>query len=72
MKEGTPERHEPLLCRHEPPRFARQTEPPLCRPHLRYAVNEPPPYNTAFFKSWFLFVTKNVNNFIAANNLTED
>ena len=37
----------------EPPRFARQTEPPLCRQSLRYAVNEPPPYSTAFFKSWF-------------------
>ena len=25
-----------------------QTKPPLCRPCLRYAVNEPPPYSTAF------------------------
>ena len=31
MREGTPERHEPPLCRHEPPRFSRQTEPLLCR-----------------------------------------
>ena len=28
-REGTPGRHEPPLCRHEPPRFARQTEPQL-------------------------------------------
>ena len=34
---GNPGHHEPLLCRHKPPRFARQTEPPLCRPNLRYA-----------------------------------
>ena len=26
----------------EPPRFTSQTEPPLCRQSLRYAVNEPP------------------------------
>ena len=26
---------------------------------LRYAVNEPPPYSTAFFKCWFLCVMKN-------------
>ena len=31
MREGTPGRHEPLQCRHEPPRVARQTKPPLCR-----------------------------------------
>ena len=37
VREGTPGRDEPLLCGHEPPRFARQTEPPLCRPSLRYA-----------------------------------
>ena len=37
MREGTPGRHKPLLCRHELPRFARQTEPPLCRPSLCYA-----------------------------------
>jgi len=30
---------------------------------LRYAVNEPPPYSTAFFKSWFLWVMKTFNNF---------
>ena len=30
IREGTPGRHEPQLCRHEPPRFARQTEPQLC------------------------------------------
>ena len=37
-EEGNPLRsHEPLLCRHEPPRFAIQTKPPLCRPSLRYA-----------------------------------
>ena len=28
-REGTPRRHEPPICRHEPLRFARQTEPPL-------------------------------------------
>ena len=37
VREWTPRRLEPLLCRHEPPRFARQTEPPLYRPSLRYA-----------------------------------
>ena len=57
-------RHEPPLCRHEPPKFARQTEPPLCRPSFRYSVNEPPPYNTAFFKSLFLCVIKNFNTFL--------
>ena len=30
-REGSPGRHEPSLYRHEPPRFARQTEPQLCR-----------------------------------------
>ena len=30
-REGTPGRHEPPLCRNEPPRVARQTKPPLCR-----------------------------------------
>ena len=30
-REGTPGRHEPPLCRHEPPRVVRQTKPPLCR-----------------------------------------
>jgi len=34
----------------EPPRFARQTEPPLCRQCLHYAVNEPPPLQHSFFK----------------------
>jgi len=67
----------------EPPRFARQTEPPLCRPSLHYAdqastmqtkpppcrsclcyaVNEPSPYSTYIFKSWFLCVIKNVHIF---------
>ena len=68
---------EPPLCRQslryadsEPPRFARHTEPPLCRQSLRYAdrtsaiaVNELPPYSTAFFKSLFLCAMKNFNNF---------
>ena len=77
-REGTLGRHEPPLCRPEPPRFARQTEPLLSRPSLRYAdrastmqtvpalcrlclryaVNEPPPYSTACFKTWFLCVMK--------------
>jgi len=26
MREGTPGRHEPLLCRHKPPRFAAMQE----------------------------------------------
>ena len=30
-REGTTGRHEPPLCRHEPPRVARQTKPPLFR-----------------------------------------
>jgi len=30
-RKGTPGRHQHPLCRHEPPRFARQTEPPLYR-----------------------------------------
>ena len=68
-REGTPGRYEPPLCRHEPPRFARQTAPPLCRPCLRYAVNEPPPYSIAFYKSWFLCVIKNVNNFFLIRNI---
>ena len=34
VREGTPRRHE--LRRHEPPRFAWQTEPPLCRPTLHH------------------------------------
>ena len=37
MREETPGRHEPPLCRHEPPRFARKIEPPLCRQSLCYA-----------------------------------
>ena len=32
----------------------------ICRPSLRYAVNEPPPYRIAFYKSWFSCVMKNV------------
>ena len=36
-REGTPRHHELSLCRHKPARFARQTEPPLCRPSLCYA-----------------------------------
>ena len=36
-REGTPGRHEPPLCRHEPPRFARQTEPPIYKPSICYA-----------------------------------
>ena len=37
VREETPGRHEPLLCRHEPPRFARQTEPLLCcNEHAQY------------------------------------
>ena len=36
-REGTPGRHEPQLCRHKPPKFARDTEPPLCRPSFCYA-----------------------------------
>ena len=54
-REGTPRRHEPPLFRHEPPRLARQTKPPLCsnepspcRPSLRYAVDEPLLYRTVF------------------------
>ena len=36
MREGTPGRHEPLLCRQEPP-FARQIEPLLRRnEHAQY------------------------------------
>ena len=41
-RDETPGRHEPPLCRHKPPVFARQTEPPLCRKSLCYTVNEPP------------------------------
>ena len=51
-------------CRHKPSIFARQTEPPLWRPSLRYAANEPPLYSTTFLKSWFLCVMKNVNYFV--------
>ena len=40
-REGTLGRHEPPPCRHEPSRFVRQTEPPLCSKSLRNAVNEP-------------------------------
>ena len=36
-REGTHGRHEAPLCRHKPPRFAMQTEPPLCSPSLRFA-----------------------------------
>ena len=35
----------------------------ICRPCLCYAVNEPPLYSTAYFKSWFLCVMKHLNNF---------
>ena len=63
LREGTPRRHEPPLCRQEPPRFAMQTEPPPCGPSLRYAVNEPLPNSTAFFKSSFLWLMTNFNNF---------
>jgi len=31
VREGTPGRHEPPVCRHEPPRVARQTKPQLFR-----------------------------------------
>ena len=37
VREGILGRHEPPLCRQEPPRFARQIESRLCRPSLRYA-----------------------------------
>jgi len=47
-REGILGRHEPRLCRHEPPRFAKQTESPLCRQCLHYAVNELPPYSSLF------------------------
>ena len=40
-----------------------QTKPTICRPCLRYAVNEPPLYSTSFYKSWFLCVMKNFNIF---------
>ena len=36
VREGTPGRHEPPQCRHEPPRFVGQTKPPLGRASLRY------------------------------------
>ena len=36
-RKGTPGLLEPPLCRHEPPRFARQTEPLLCsNEHAQY------------------------------------
>ena len=35
-REGFPGRHKPPPCRHEPPRFARQTEPPPCSKRFRY------------------------------------
>ena len=36
-RERTLRRHEPSLCRPEPPRFAKQTKPPLCRrEHAQY------------------------------------
>ena len=70
-REGTPGRHEPPLCRIEPARFSLQTEPPLCRPSLRYAYREAvlcskraaSQYSTAFLKSRFLCVMKNFNFF---------
>ena len=37
MREGTHGRHELPLFRHQPPRFAKQLEPPLCRPSLHFA-----------------------------------
>ena len=33
-----PGRHEPPQCRHEPPIFSKQTEPPPIRPSLRYTA----------------------------------
>ena len=55
-REWTPGPHEPLLCRHRASQIrladrasTMQTKPTLCRPYLRYAVNEPPPYSIAFF-----------------------
>ena len=60
-REETPGRHEPLLCRHRASQICqaerastKQIKPQLCRLCLIYAVNEPPPYSAAFFKSWFL------------------
>ena len=39
-REGTTGRHDPQLCRHEPPRFAMQTEPPLrSNEHEQYIQN---------------------------------
>ena len=56
-------RHEPLLWRHEPPRFAWQTEPPLCRPSLRYAVNDRLHHTVQLLLNLvFMYVMKNVNN----------
>ena len=50
VREGNPGRHEPPLCRQEPPIFARQTEPPPCIKSLGYAVNEPPIYRIVSLK----------------------
>ena len=48
-REGIPAgRPEPLPCRHEPPRFARQTKSPPCSKSLHYAVNEPPLYSKSY------------------------
>ena len=49
-REGTPRRHEPQLCRHESPRFARQTKPPL------YNKRSPPPTQHRFLKFCYILI----------------
>ena len=58
-REGTHGRYEPPLCRHEPPRFARQTEPQLCRnKHALYNKMCLAVYYRRFFFNLFFFMLK--------------
>ena len=45
---GNPGRHEPPTCRHEPPIFVRQTDPPPCSKSLCYAVKKASAIQSSF------------------------
>ena len=64
-REGTPGRHEPLLCRQSLPDS-------LGRPSLHYAVNEPPPYSTALINlgiyEWWKLLTIFLTSFTTDYN----
>jgi len=52
-REGNPGHHEPPLCRHEPPRFAKQIEPPLCSNEHEQSIKMCLCVTGSFFKHVF-------------------